>query len=113
MYYPMRVYRDRKYKLIWNIAHKLEYPFASDLWAASTWQGQFKRGMEAPYGFRTVGSYINRPEFELFDLSKSPAESKNLAQNSDFAEVLETYKKKLKEFQKKTRDPWIMKWRYE
>ena len=32
MYYPMRVVRDKKYKLIWNIAHPLPYPFASDLW---------------------------------------------------------------------------------
>ena len=31
MYYPMRVVRDRSYKLIWNIAHGLPYPFASDL----------------------------------------------------------------------------------
>ena len=29
MYYPMRAVRDRKYKLIWNIAHRLEYPFAT------------------------------------------------------------------------------------
>ncbi len=113
MYYPMRVFRDRKYKLIWNIAHGLEYPFASDLWAASTWQGQFKKGMDAPYGFRTVGSYINRPEFELYDVSKFPAENDNLAANPDHAEVLEEYKQKLKDLQKKTRDPWIMKWRYE
>ena len=26
MYYPMRVYRDKKFKLIWNIAHPLPYP---------------------------------------------------------------------------------------
>jgi len=31
MYYPMRVAMDRKYKLIWNIAYGLEYPFATDL----------------------------------------------------------------------------------
>ena len=42
MYYPMRVYRDKKFKLIWNIAHPLPYPFASDLWAASSFQLNFK-----------------------------------------------------------------------
>ncbi len=26
MYYPMRVVRDHKYKLIYNIAYKLDYP---------------------------------------------------------------------------------------
>src|SRR5690606_23951257 len=50
MYYPMRVVRDRQYKLIWNIAHGLPYPFASDLWAASSWQAQFQKGEDAPYG---------------------------------------------------------------
>ena len=27
MYYPMRVVHSGKYKLIWNIAHPLPYPF--------------------------------------------------------------------------------------
>ena len=40
MYYPMRAVRDREWKLIWNIAHPLPFPFASDLWAASSWQAQ-------------------------------------------------------------------------
>jgi N-sulfoglucosamine sulfohydrolase len=31
MYYPMRVVRSGRYKLIWNIAHPLPFPFASDL----------------------------------------------------------------------------------
>ncbi|RYD50154.1 MAG: heparan N-sulfatase, partial [Verrucomicrobiaceae bacterium] len=56
MYYPMRAIRDRRYKLIWNIASPLPYPFASDLWAASTWQAQYQKGLDAPYGKRTVGS---------------------------------------------------------
>ena len=55
MYYPMRVVRERRFKLIWNIAHQLPYPFASDLWAAPTWQAQYRQGMDAMYGKRTVG----------------------------------------------------------
>jgi len=113
MYYPMRVFRDRKYKLIWNIAHGQPYPFASDLWAASTWQAQWAEGEYAPYGFRTVKSYIHRPEFEFFDMVKDPNETKNLSDSPEFAEVLATYKKKLKGFQQATDDPWVMKWRYE
>lgn len=38
MYYPMRAMRKGDYKIIWNIAYQLEYPFASDLWVSSTWQ---------------------------------------------------------------------------
>ena len=113
MYYPMRVVRDNKYKLIWNIAHPLPYPFASDLWAASSWQAQFKKGQDAPYGRKTVGQYIHRPQFELYDIEKDPDESQNLALSTEFQDVLEDYKKTLKEFQRKMKDPWIMKWDYE
>ena len=113
MYYPMRAVRDRRFKLIWNIASPLPYPFASDLWAASTWQAQHEKGLDAPYGNRTVGSYIQRPTFELYDLESDPSESRNLAEETSFTKVLETLKSRLKEAQEETDDPWVMKWEYE
>jgi len=113
MYYPMRVVRGRKFKLIWNIAHGLDYPFASDLWAAATWQAQYKKGMDAPFGQWTVGGYIHRPEFELYDIQEDPHEGNNLADDPSYASVLEKMKAKLRSFQKDTDDPWIMKWEYE
>ncbi|APZ92025.1 sulfatase family protein [Fuerstiella marisgermanici] len=113
MYYPMRVVRDKQYKLIWNIAHQLPYPFASDLWAASSWQAQFKDSMDAPYGQKSVGEYINRPKFELYDIQADPFEKRNLAVEREFNDVLTAYQEKLKALQKKMGDPWIMKWDYE
>ncbi len=113
MYYPMRVIRDNDYKLIWNIAHGLPYPFASDLWAASTWQAQWEKGMDANYGGRTVGEYVNRPAFELYHIAKDPNETTNLAENPEFAAVLKEYQERLKAFQAEMNDPWIMKWNYE
>ncbi|MBN2507350.1 MAG: sulfatase [Verrucomicrobia bacterium] len=113
MYYPMRALRDRRFKLIWNIAAPLPYPFASDLWAASTWRAQYQKGLDAPYGRRTVGSYIQRPRFELYDLEADPSESKNLAAHPAFATQLETMKQRLKAAQIATGDPWVMKWSYE
>jgi N-sulfoglucosamine sulfohydrolase len=113
MYYPMRVVRERKYKMIWNIAYPLPFPFASDLWAAPTWQVQYQQGPDASYGGKTVGTYMQRPEFELYDIETDPHEGKNLADDPAFAEILETMKKKLREFQQHTNDPWILKWKYE
>lgn len=113
MYYPMRTIRDRKYKLIWNIAYRQPYPFASDLWAASTWQAQFTQGPDTPYGTKTVREYMYRPEFELFDIRRDPWEGENLAGQEAYAEVLEEYKGRLKAFQEATDDPWVLKWRYE
>lgn len=113
MYYPMKVVRDRKYKLIWNIAHPLPYPFASDLWDAPTWQDVYKRGKDAVYGKRTVQAYIQRPKFELYDLENDPDEVKNLADDPKHAQTLEKLKAAIREFQKRTKDPWILKWDYE
>ncbi len=113
MYYPMRVVRQGQYKLIWNLAHELPYPFASDLWEAPTWQERWSRGMGALYGKRSVRDYIHRPEFELYDLESDPDEVNNLADDVEHANRLKALKAKLQEFQKTTKDPWELKWRYE
>ncbi|MDP6468130.1 MAG: sulfatase [Pirellulaceae bacterium] len=113
MYYPMRVVRGRKYKLIWNIAYPLPFPFASDLWAAPTWQAQYNLGRDAPYGAKTVANYIHRPQFELFDIELDPHEGKNLSSDPEFTAVMEIMKAKLKDYQQQTNDPWIIKWKYE
>ena len=112
MYYPMRVVRRRRYKLIWNIAYGLDYPFASDLWAASTWQATIKAGRKY-YGKRTVEAYLHRAKFELYDLENDPHEVKNLADDPRHEKVLEELKAELKAFQRRTNDPWILKWEYE
>ena len=113
MYYPMRVVRERRYKLIWNIAHPLPFPFASDLWAAPTWQAQWALGRDAPFGRWTVGGYIERPEFELFDLLEDPWEGNNLAGDAAHADTLERLKSELRAFQRRVGDPWVTKWDYE
>jgi N-sulfoglucosamine sulfohydrolase len=113
MYYPMRVLRDREFKIIWNIAHQLPYPFASDLWAASTWQAQLAKGKDAPYGLKTVDQYVNRPAFELYHIAQDPHESRNLALEPEYANILRQYQGKLQAFQKEMEDPWILKWTYE
>jgi N-sulfoglucosamine sulfohydrolase len=112
MYYPMRVVRQRRYKLIWNIAHGLDYPFASDLWASATWQATIRTGRKY-YGKRTVEAYLHRPQFELYDLENDPHEVENLAHSPGHQRILNELKSRLKAFQKRTKDPWIVKWQYE
>ncbi len=112
MYYPMRVVIEGNYKLIFNIAHRLPYPFASDLYASPTWQSALASG-DRMYGLKPVDSYIDRPRFELYDLEKDPWETNNLASSSEYAELLERLQTKLQAWQKETNDPWELKWRYE
>jgi len=109
MYYPMRVVREGDLKLIWNIAYGLKYPFASDLWAASTWQGVYRDKGEY-FGHRKVQDYLYRAEFELYDLAKDPEESTNLADDPQYAEPLDRMKKKMQAFQTDTNDPWQIIW---
>jgi arylsulfatase A-like enzyme len=112
MYYPMRAVQDRQYKLIWNIASPLPFPFASDLWAASTWQAQYRQGLDAPYGHRTVREYLHRPVFELYDMAADPHEARNLAGSETHQDVLRAHQQRLRAFQQETGDPWLLKWDY-
>jgi N-sulfoglucosamine sulfohydrolase len=112
MYYPMRVVIAGRYKYIFNIAHQLPYPFASDLYASPTWQGVLKRG-DTLYGKRTVYSYLHRPRHELYDLQTDPDEITNLAYEPAHRDRLKSLQNKLKAWQQETRDPWFLKWKYE
>ena len=112
MYYPMRMIRTRTHKYLRNIAHKLDYPFASDLYNSLTWQGILKRG-DKMMGDRRVESFVHRPMEELYDLERDPHELKNVAANPACAEVLKDLRERVKAWQVKTRDPWLVKYRYE
>jgi N-sulfoglucosamine sulfohydrolase len=65
------------------------------------------------YGKRSIEAYIHRPRFEIYDLENDPYEINNLADDPKHAQILEELKQKLKVFQKRTKDPWILKWKYE
>ncbi|MBM3501893.1 MAG: heparan N-sulfatase, partial [Armatimonadetes bacterium] len=111
-YYPMRVVRGKRWKFTWNIAHPLTYSYASDLWAAATWQGTLRRGLST-YGRRSVEGYLHRPRFELYDLEADPHELHNLADAPEQAARVEQLCRKLQAFQRETGDPWLHKWEYE
>jgi N-sulfoglucosamine sulfohydrolase len=113
MYYPMRVVRSGRHKLIWNIAHPLPFPFASDLFGSATWQDSLKRGDDFMYGKRTIKTLVNRPKFELYDLEADPDEVHNLANDPQHSELLAQLQQKLRDFQKRTGDPWRLKWERE
>ena len=65
------------------------------------------------YGTKTVGQYIHRPKFELYDMKSDSGEANNLADDPKFANVLKENQQKMKEMQTDLEDPWVMKWSYE
>jgi len=112
MYYPMRALRTRQYKLIVNLASALPYPFALDLKQSPTWIG-LQRAGGIIYGKRPIAQFIQRPQFELYDLAADPHEVRNLADNPKHQEVKQSLIARLRAFQERTLDPWIHKWDYE
>ncbi len=111
-YYPMRVVRSVRYKFIWNIAYPLTYSFASDLWRSATWQSVLNVP-NGRLGSRTVEAYLHHDRFELYDLENDPDETENLAGQSEYADMVDDFAEKIREFQTHTGDPWIHKWEYE
>ncbi len=109
MYYPMRVILRGKYKLIFNIASGLEYPFAADLYRSPTWQAALEKQPEL-YGRRTMHAFLHRPRFELYDLESDPDEIHNLAGDAQHADVFRDLQGRLKSWQERTDDPWVLKW---
>ncbi len=112
MYYPMRMIRTRKYKLIWNIAHELRYPTDVDMWGSFGCKPYFESGANH-FGKRKIEDLLYRPEFELYDMQQDPDEINNLAESPEHKNILEKLKAKIKIFQKNTDDPWIVKWTHE
>jgi len=112
MYYPMRALRERRLKLIWNIAHPLTFPAAADLYHSQTWQAVL-RDHAAFFGPRSVEAYLHRPAWELYDLETDPDEVRNLANNPHYQAALVRMQNKLRAFMEQTNDPWMTKWTYE
>ncbi len=114
MYYPMRMVRTRTHKYILNLAHPLEYPFASDLWGSDMWQGVLKR-RDKFMGQREVRSFLHRPKEEFYDVSKDPNELNNLMLDAKWLAVpsnqvlVGAHKSWLADWRKKTLDPWLIK----
>ena len=108
-YYPMRTLRDRRYKLIWNVTWRAEYPLPIDTWERRTW----RRLMETKatmFGPRTMDQYMHRPQIELYDLEADPWEVHNLADSPEHATRRKQMTDRLVERLIATEDPWLRKY---
>lgn len=110
MYYPMRSIRTREFKYTRNFAHRLIFPVATDIERQETWQAiQENNDM----GVRNLYSYRYRPPEELYNINKDPYETHNLADRPEYKDILKQLRNKIKEFQERTDDIWLLKWKYE
>ncbi|XP_060521979.1 N-sulphoglucosamine sulphohydrolase [Cylas formicarius] len=109
MYYPMRMIRTQRYKLIHNLNYESSFPIDQDFYLSPTFQDMLNRtrNNESLRWYKTLGQYYKREEWELFDLKYDPEELDNLAQKSSMQQTLQELKKRLWDWQKETDDPWL------
>ncbi|XP_028981990.1 N-sulphoglucosamine sulphohydrolase [Diachasma alloeum] len=109
MYYPMRVARSKRYKLIHNLNYGMPFPIDQDFYLSPTFQDLLNRSrsnMPLEW-YKDLKSYYHRPEWELFDLKMDPEELKNIAFEPSAKGVFKELREKLLQWQKDTQDPWI------
>lgn len=107
-YWPTRFIRDRKYKYHRNLAWRLDFPFASDIYGSLSWEDvRNSRESEILVGKRKLKDYFFRGPEELYDLENDPLEVNNLANHPDHQELLQKLRATLEEWQRRTEDPWL------
>ena len=108
MYYPMRVLRNRDFKLIHNLNYKMPYPMAADIYYSPSFRDIVNRTMagEVLPWFKTLEEYYYRDQWELYDLGNDSMELCNLAYNPVYQSTLQSMQKQLFEWQEDTNDVW-------
>lgn len=109
MYYPMRMIRTQRYKLIHNLNFKSSFPIDQDFYLSPTFQDMLNRtkAKQNLYWYKTLNEYYKRSEWELYDLKKDAEELNNLFGKTSYANITADLQKRLFEWQKSTNDPWI------
>lgn len=108
MYYPMRTIRDRRYKMIWNIDWRSEYPLPIDTLRRATWTETVRRG-DPTIGPRSVKKFLFRDQIELYDLQEDPLELINLADQAEHQDRRRNLSSKLMNWLEQTDDQWLVR----
>lgn len=112
-FWPTRFVRNGRFKYHRNVAWKLDFPFAADLYASLSWDGMRNsanaNGGSAMIGPRRLKDFIRRPPEELYDLDNDPAEVNSLVNDPQCANVLVQMRSDLEKWQADTEDPFL--WR--
>lgn len=119
-YWPTRFMRTRRYKYHRNIAWRLDFPFATDLYVSLSWEGIRNAGSncssgavngsdtpEIMLGRRRLQNYLFRGPEELFDMQNDPEEVNNHAQDPEYQEVVKQMRAELEKEQFATGDIWL------
>jgi N-sulfoglucosamine sulfohydrolase len=110
MYYPMRVLRERRYKLTWNLCWQTPWMDALEVTTRSPWAETLRRG-DSVIGRRNIEAYLHRPAIELYDLEADPDEVVNLADDPKFATLRREMSERLLTRLRETGDRWLERYK--
>ena len=111
-FWPTRFLRTRRYRYHRNMAWKLDFAFAADLYASLTWEGlrnSATSGKEAMVGSRSLRNYTRRPPEELYDLENDRQEMNNLTSHPDHQKTVAALRAELERWQMETKDLFLWK----
>ncbi|XP_023803439.1 N-sulphoglucosamine sulphohydrolase-like, partial [Cyanistes caeruleus] len=109
MYYPMRAVQHRQFRLIHNLNYKMPFPIDQDLYVSPTFQDLLRRSRagQPTHWNKSLHQYYYRERWELFDCSRDPSESQNLAPDPRYADLFQLLRARLLKWQWDTGDPWV------
>ena len=102
--YPMRCVRTKRYKYIYNIDWRYEYP---SMWAGldyakqyckPVWDSWVERAKTDAHAADRIRAELYRPEEELYDIQTDPYEMKNLAGDPAHRETLLGLRRKVRDW---------------
>ena len=105
-YWPTRAIRNERFKYHRNLAWRLDFPMAADIYGSKSWE-DVRNGTTRTIGGRPLRDFFFRPPEELYDLVDDPREVNNLADSPEYKEVMDTLRDKLETWQRRTNDPWL------
>ena len=105
-YWPTRYIRTGRYKYHRNLAWRLDFPMAADIYGSLAWE-DVRNGETRMVGGRTLRDFFFRPPEELYDLEEDPREINNLAKSEEHKIVIDELRLKLEAWQRRTEDPWL------
>ncbi|WP_236976164.1 sulfatase family protein [Membranihabitans maritimus] len=106
---PMRMIRTRKYKYILNLAPEIEYTTHMDKsknhdGGRQYWDSWVDQSFETKHAAWVLWRYHNRPDEELYDIENDPGETRNLAANIHYSEILKSFRSQMNTWRKTQED---------
>jgi arylsulfatase A-like enzyme len=100
---PLRMIRTRQYKYILNLAPEILYTTHIDKakdhdGGRQYWPSWIIRSYENEHDASILWRYHNRPAEELYDVQKDPDETRNLANDHQYEEILKNFRSQMKQW---------------